>query len=184
MGIQALPTSKVCPPRAPIRKLPMVRQAVENDAKQIASIHVRGWQTAYAGHMPEDYLRKLRVEDRERDWRSWLSLDHFRAMVAEEAGEIVGYLSYSLRNDPIELTGLYVDPDRKRQGIGSELMKQFEAETGNQRKRLWVLSGNEPTIAFYRKHGYTESGEGKDLRIGSTCVTQIPMEKLPDADPS
>ena len=162
----------------------MVRQATEADARQIAGIHVRGWQIAYVDHMPEGFLKGLRVEDRERDWRSWLSLDHFHALVSEEEGEVVGYLSYSLRNDPVELTGLYIDPDRKRQGIGSRLMRQFEEETKNQKRRLWVLSGNDSAIAFYRKFGYKESGETKESEIEGMKVREIRMEKLPDHSPS
>jgi ribosomal protein S18 acetylase RimI-like enzyme len=161
----------------------MVRQAVQDDAKQIAVIHVRGWQTAYADHIPDDYLSNLRVEDREKDWRSWLTRDHYHVLVSKEAGKVVGYLSYSLRNDPAELTGLYVDPDRKYQGIGSKLMRQFEAETENQERRLWVLSGNDPAIAFYKKFGYIETGETKDSKFGGVSVTEIRMEKLSDHNP-
>ena len=40
-----------------------LRPAVPDDAMAVARVHVRAWQAAYHGLMPEDYLAGLRPED-------------------------------------------------------------------------------------------------------------------------
>jgi len=39
-----------------------VRYLVENDAKRVAQINIEGWQTAYRGIFPDDFLDSLDVE--------------------------------------------------------------------------------------------------------------------------
>ena len=64
----------------------------------------------------------------------------------------------------LELVGLYVHPEHKREGIGSALMAQFETETAAANRRgLWVLSQNHSAIEFYRSLGYEVSGETKKM---------------------
>ncbi len=157
----------------------MIRSAIDSDAMQIARIHVRGWQTAYADQMPREFLDSLTVSARTKDWLKWLKAEHFRALVYFEEAVILGYAAYSVKTECAELLGLYVDPDHKRRGIGSRLMTQFEEETTNKSRRgLWVLSENDPAIIFYRIFGYQESGETREADVGGVCVRETRMEKL------
>ena len=41
-----------------------VRRATPEDAAGVAGVHVRSWQVAYRGLLPDDYLDGLRPEDR------------------------------------------------------------------------------------------------------------------------
>jgi len=41
-----------------------VRKAKVEDASAIAFVHVRSWQVAYRGHMPDEFLNGLDVETR------------------------------------------------------------------------------------------------------------------------
>ena len=43
-----------------------IRPAAEGDAAGIARVHVRSWQEAYAGIVPEAYLASLDVDQRDR----------------------------------------------------------------------------------------------------------------------
>lgn len=43
-----------------------VRNAVREEATQIAKIHVDSWQVAYKGLMPQSYIDQFTIERRER----------------------------------------------------------------------------------------------------------------------
>jgi len=49
---------------------PSVRDARSADAPGIAEVHVASWRAAYAGQLPDGFLRKLSVDERTRSWRS------------------------------------------------------------------------------------------------------------------
>lgn len=63
--------------------------------------------------------------------------------------------------DEAELLTLAVEPDRRRQGAGTALLRQFEAEAalrGAARAFLEVAASNTAAIALYRAAGYVQSG--------------------------
>jgi len=45
-----------------------VRHATVDDAPALGRVHVRAWQAAYRGQMPDDYLEGLRAEERAAGW--------------------------------------------------------------------------------------------------------------------
>jgi hypothetical protein len=49
-----------------------IRRAIATDAATIAGIHVRAWQWAYRGLIPDAFLDSLSVEARETSWRRQL----------------------------------------------------------------------------------------------------------------
>lgn len=51
---------------------------------------------------------------------------------------------------------IYVDPDHHRKGIGSELINQLSG-------MVWVLKGNKPAEEFYKKNGFYNTGEIKNM---------------------
>ena len=42
----------------------LIRPAKSDDALEVARVHVRSWQAAYRGLLPDDYLDDLRAEER------------------------------------------------------------------------------------------------------------------------
>lgn len=42
----------------------IIREAVFDDAAQIATVHIETWQTAYQGQIPDSYLNSLDVATR------------------------------------------------------------------------------------------------------------------------
>ncbi|HEY0933157.1 MAG TPA: hypothetical protein VGD91_05360, partial [Trebonia sp.] len=61
---------------------PVVRPAREADAAQIALVHVRSWQGAYRGLLPQDYLDELDPVQRLARWQQTLAeTDGLRAGV-------------------------------------------------------------------------------------------------------
>ena len=49
---------------------PTIRPATENDALNIAAIHVASWQKIYEKKMPAAVLANLSVEKRAQQWRA------------------------------------------------------------------------------------------------------------------
>ena len=45
-----------------------IREALLTDARGIAKVHVRAWQSAYSGLVPDSYLQSLTVELRTNTW--------------------------------------------------------------------------------------------------------------------
>lgn len=76
-----------------------VRKAGGDDAAAIAEIHVRSWQAAYRGVLPDELLDDLSVSERETSWRALLSAGEDRqlTLVAErEGGDLLGFCSVTM----------------------------------------------------------------------------------------
>jgi ribosomal protein S18 acetylase RimI-like enzyme len=73
-----------------------------------------------------------------------------QVIVAEVEGEVCGFVAYAEG----ELTWLYVEPSRYKQGIGRQLLRHaIKASEGNMSTE--VLVGNEPALALYLSEGFT-----------------------------
>src|SRR5437899_3081340 len=117
-----------------------VRSAVEADAPAIASIHVRGWQWAYRGLMPDAVLDGLSVERREAGWRQHIATPAAAAWtgVAERGEQVLGFVHIGASRDgdappgTAEVYAIYVDPQAVGTGVGRALLAQ--AVAGRQRQ--------------------------------------------------
>ena len=78
---------------------------------------------------------------------------HF--LVAEDGERVVGYLHYDCEGPQPELHRIYVDPARKRAGIGSALLRELNArlEPGSTYVLL-VAEQNTAARAFYERQGF------------------------------
>lgn len=146
-----------------------VRDAVVADARAIAETHVRAWQAAYRGLLPDELLAALSVRDREERWQRILATPEPRAftLVAGAAGAALGFCSVLAGRDADatertgEIAALYVDPSHWRQGVGRALMgraRERMARAGWAEATLWVLDGNAPALAFYAAQGFAGDG--------------------------
>ena len=70
------------------------RSAHSDDVRGIAEVHVRSWQAAYRGQVPDSYLKGLSVEKRELIWIEILKDQMRGVMVAEDEARIVGFSSF------------------------------------------------------------------------------------------
>ncbi|MFE0589424.1 GNAT family N-acetyltransferase [Micromonospora echinospora] len=70
--------------------------------------------------------------------------------VAEQSGEVVGFVAFA--DD--EITWLYVDPARYRQGHGRALLRHALASAGDRPVELTVLVGNDGALALYLAEGF------------------------------
>ena len=151
----------------------IIRPATENDAHGIATVHVKTWQCAYRGQIPDSYLDSLKISQREKMWSEMLSdpKEGMYTQIAEMNGKIVGWCTFGNSRDQdvdkttAELAGIYVDPEYMGQGVGSSLMQEAietMAKKGYEKITLWVLHSNKITREFYEKKGWVMEGRTKD----------------------
>jgi len=164
-----------------------IRSATPDDAASIAMVHVRSWQVAYRGQLPDELLDNLSVERRTQWWaEGFWSTDvaHRRLLVAEADGSILGFVVVGQSEDESatdatgELYAIYADPDVWGQGIGRLLMERAVDElrsAGFAEATLWVLSTNERARRFYEITGWqTDSARRTErLREGDVDAVEV-----------
>lgn len=150
-----------------------VRRASPEDAAAIAGIHVRSWQVAYRGLVPDAVLDGLSVQQREAVWRQLLSGggEPTFTLVAERGCDVAGFCSVAApsrdddaRDRTCEVAAVYVEPDAWRTGIGRALLNTALHEVrgdGWNEATLWVLAENDAARAFYDSFGFTLDGAAK-----------------------
>lgn len=156
-----------------------IRPAKPNDALAVARVHVRAWQVAYRGLMPDAYLQRLRPEDRAQRY-DFASLDPARprTLVAIEADTILGFATISPARDEDaagqgELCALYVEPDCWGRGIGRALASAACAELYRlefRRAVLWVVAGNARAERFYRADRWVADGLRRPHQVWNVTV--------------
>jgi ribosomal-protein-alanine N-acetyltransferase len=83
------------------------------------------------------------------------------AAVADETGELVGYLILSRYVDAWHVMNVAVSPAHRRRGVASALLRHLFAETGRDAQRGYTLEvrvSNEAAIALYERFGFRSSG--------------------------
>jgi GNAT superfamily N-acetyltransferase len=154
-----------------------VRAAVPEDVEAIADVHVRSWQWAYAGLLPDDLLAGLRTEDRVPQWQRRVeSGDPGRALLlADVAGAVVGFVAVGAGREQVggpevgELMAIYVVPEVAGDGTGRVLHDAGVAwltDRGFPLARLWVLSANARARHFYERCGWRPDGQTRVETIG------------------
>jgi GNAT superfamily N-acetyltransferase len=149
-----------------------LREARRGDELAVADVHVRAWQEAYRGLIPDEYLDAL--DPRDRATRYTFEADDPAApttvIAVDGAGDgeeqILGFTTICPSRDADapglgEVVALYVDPERYRGGVGRVLMAEARRrlrEAGFTEALLWVLDGNDRATSFYEREGWTPDG--------------------------
>ncbi|MEJ2655397.1 MAG: hypothetical protein P8Z69_08905, partial [Acidihalobacter sp.] len=76
-----------------------IRRAVADDARGIAQVHVKSWQAAYRGLLPQSYLDALSVEQREAFWVQVIPGDAVEVLLAEVDDIIAGWVACGAARD-------------------------------------------------------------------------------------
>jgi RimJ/RimL family protein N-acetyltransferase len=173
-------------------RAPEVRPATIADALAIATIHVRAWQGAYRGLLPQAYLDDLDPDRRRAEWEASLAATLWPSrgtlVLCEDAaagtgGGIVGFAGISPTRDTDEdpasvgeLQTLYLDPRHWRRGGGTTLLtaaRDHLATAGFTTATAWVLETNAKARAFYEHHHWRPDGASKLHDWGSFVVTDV-----------
>jgi ribosomal protein S18 acetylase RimI-like enzyme len=142
----------------------VVRRAEVTDLSKVEAVARATWRVAYTGIIPEEVQRQLLDS-----WYSPESLSRALAaprssfFVAESSGAVIGFAQFVRRSEQsVELTRLYVLPDRQRSGVGRRLLDGGLAEfAGEGLKHLTVQveRDNHNGRRFYERAGFAEPRE-------------------------
>jgi len=149
-----------------------VRRAEPSDADALGRVHVRAWQAAYRGMMPDEFLDKLDPVERGRGWA--------RALATPAPGTSRLVVCRRPQTDPVgfagvgpardldevsmgmgELYAINLEPDSWGKGLGRELLAAATEELsrlGFDEAFLWVVTGNSRARRFYEAAGWTVDG--------------------------
>jgi GNAT superfamily N-acetyltransferase len=151
-----------------------VRLACPTEVRRIAEIHVRSWQAAYKGLLPQDYLDALDPADGlGRREQAFAVIDWNRGgiLVAADGDELWGFVNVGpTRDDDAdesqigEVRAIYLAPDAWGKGFGRELMAaalERLARAGFAEATLWVLDTNVRARKFYEAAGFQPDGSAQ-----------------------
>jgi len=154
-------------------------------ADPLGRLKVAVWQEVYAGLMDARFLAGLTAEQSAGSWRELLERPWagVRLVALAPGGELVGFgvAGPPQDDDPPtdwQLFALNLLPDARGTGVADLLM---EALVGTRDAALWVASGNQRAVAFYRAYGFELDGtEQCDDQFG---VTELRMLRRATAPP-
>jgi ribosomal protein S18 acetylase RimI-like enzyme len=167
----------------------VIRDAELRDARGIAEVHVRSWQAAYAGIVPDEDLAQLSVGQREQFWSQILSKDERATFVLVNGHLVVGWSSFGPARDEdcdpalfAELYGIYLLPEYWTMGCGKQLYRATETrirQTLTDNLVLWVFEKNTRARRFYEAAGYRlEPGKQKETHFVGANPVQVRYRKL------
>ena len=169
---------------APCDDIFHIRRSREDDARGIAEVHVKTWRDAYRDQLPDAYLARLSVENRERTWSNELRdlPPDRRPWVAEAGGRIIGFVSvggsrdHSATPGEAEVYAIYVMSDCWARGVGRNLLEHAERDLrafGYSEAILWCFAANSRARAFYEKVGWKWDGGTFIHEIGGREVGEV-----------
>jgi len=156
-----------------------VRDAIVDDADAIAYVHVRTWQTAYRGIVPDAYLDRLNERARSKVWSEMLEEGH-DALVGVRGERVVGFADWGPSRDgdgagAAELYAIYVLASEWGTGIGPVLLAAavdaMRPSAGE--ATLWVLADNARARRFYEREGWFADGATKDDDRGDFVLHEV-----------
>jgi len=142
----------------------IVGRVETRDLPKVEAVARATWPAAYAGIIPDESQRGLLDSwYSPESLRRALALEGSSVFVAESAGGVIGFAQYVRRSAAsVELTRIYVLPERQRDGIGIRLLNAGLAElakAGREHLTVAVKSGNANGRRFYEKAGFGEPRE-------------------------
>ncbi|HEY6496001.1 MAG TPA: GNAT family N-acetyltransferase, partial [Trebonia sp.] len=168
-----------------------VRPATPADSEGIGLVHVRSWQSAYRGKMPQSHLDGLDPASRAEAWRRIMAKTEPSrgGVIAAVAGGrgIIGFASFGPARDHNtdpqrtgEVFAIYVDPAAWGTGAGHELMVGAVAELarlGYVDAILWVLETNDRARRFYLLAGWAEDATSKTEQERPSSHALLPCRR-------
>jgi GNAT superfamily N-acetyltransferase len=167
----------------PLEADPDIRLATPGDAEAIADAHVRGWQTAYRGLIPDRVLDGFDLERRATWWRTTLAEraadEPVWTWVVDAPDGVAGFVDAGVaRPEPAEapppdgageVYAIYLRPERRSQGYGRRLFGRAVAELRGRAYDpllVWVFEANPGSRLFYEAAGFRADGARHQIDFG------------------
>ena len=139
-----------------------IRRAEVEDAQGISKVCSDGYRNTYPELLPQHHIEKViqefynekrikgEITTISKAWNGWF--------VAVDEEEVVGAGGGGfIEDETSELFVIYLDPTRKREGIGSKLLvaiTEDQIERGAKEQWVSVTKGNDMGIPFYEAVGF------------------------------
>ena len=159
-----------------------LRPAAQGDESEVAQVHVRSWQVAYRGLLPDEYLDTLDPGDRAARYTfAEGDPDRPHTTVAVDDRQICGFATIGPCRDLDkpgvgELYAIYVHPDWWGRGAGRMLIDEARRhliDRGFDEAVLWVLAGNARAERFYKIDGWLFDGARKSEEVHGIRVDEV-----------
>lgn len=136
----------------------IVRRAAERDVEAIREVAHVAWEHTYSQIMkPQTRASFLAEFYTAEALRKALRVSPGGLWVAEEAGLVLGFIQVvpMLDKPGLEITRLYVLPDKQRSGVGSALLAEVTKTFSG--FPFWALieSDDESAVCFYLRKGFS-----------------------------
>lgn len=137
--------------------LPIVRPRAE-EAADLAALHIRCWQEAYRGIVPDSILDDTDPGHQIAVWRSAIEDPRRIVLAAYDGGRPVGFIMAGVATEQLfegidgHIYALYLAASHYRQGIGRRLLGMTAGnwrDRGGRSLALGVLSANARARHFY-----------------------------------
>lgn len=174
-----------------------IRRTELEDLDACGEIHVRSWQVAYRGLLPDDYLDAMDVGASQARWRELFApggaAGPIQLVAVDDDGKLAGFASGGPALGPDEaglggLYAIYLAPERFGQGVGRALMAAATdglRDLGFAEAVLWVMPGNVRARLFYERAGWVCDETTKSETIRGADVDEIRYRRsLAKDDPS
>ena len=136
-----------------------LRDATQADVEAIALLHWRGWEDAYRGVLTDALLDGATLAMCEAQWPGWFATKSAGLIVAQDAGELVGFVCAVAAREiaalgaASEIQLLYVRADRQGAGLGAALLRAGAAALWPGTMGLWVVRDHARARGFYQRMG-------------------------------
>ncbi len=130
----------------------MIRKATINDLSRIAEILVFNYRLYFYPIFKSDeyYFDELQVPTLMKEYESALD-----SLYVYDDGVVKGFIKI----EGTYIAKLFVEPVLQNASIGSKLLEYAIKE--HHADHLWALEKNVKAIRFYKRHGFTATGEKK-----------------------
>lgn len=151
---------------------------VEMNDKNIvdaAECYYNSWSSSHANLFSEDALVLYNVEK------------FINILKKDDAAERITFIAYDKNNingivtidkDRSEITHLYINPEKQRQGIGTKLLEfGIKQMTSINRVYTTVYAANLVGVNFFEKYGFEFTGEQRTLKNGMLEIKYVFRKK-------
>jgi ribosomal protein S18 acetylase RimI-like enzyme len=151
-----------------------VRPATPADVSALRSIARRSWER-------DPVVTRETATETVEEWygqdrlTAEVTASDVRVLVAV-AEDVVAFSHAVLDGSVGTVLRLYVDPDYRREGVGSHLLEaacRDLADRGVERVQAMTLAENDPGIAFYRTNGFERISTGETIIGGESYPEHV-----------
>lgn len=149
-----------------------VRDARQDDAKELAELFANSWHGAYVGIIPDIDIRRMIASRSRKYWQKFLRHSD-GLLVIEAGGRIAGYATIGparTRGDfEGEIYEFYVAPLYQGLGLGEILFEAARTRLEAAGKRgliVWALADNDRAQSFYMGRGGIPRAETRQKFTG------------------